>query len=208
MRRHVAVIPLLLIIVGAGSRGHGMTDLRERTTALTAGAAECEIGPRMGDYRGVSETQDKSSPRRPRQPATAPPRTAAAQPVKPVIPAAAAKRANASVIGMIIALVVSIAAFLPIVLMNPSRSPTASGPTSTSAPWPGNAADVAGFTPVTPETGDTFTSKLRPLGSRHAAPASPPGKSATSLPRNPSSAWSRPARPIPPGSCSRPRTPR
>ena len=41
------------------------------------------------------------------------------QPVKPVIPAAAAKRANASVIGMIIALVVSIAAFLPIVLMNP-----------------------------------------------------------------------------------------
>ena len=73
----------------------------------------------MGDYRGVSETQDKSTPAAPEashgnSPATAPP------PVKPVIPAAAAKRANASVIGMIVALVVSIAAFLPIVLMNPA----------------------------------------------------------------------------------------
>ena len=87
------------------------------------------------------------------------PDAAVQQPVRPVIPAAAAKRANASVIGMIIALVVSIAAFLPIVLMNPSpKSRRLPAGHRRRAPWPGNATDVAGFTPVAPETGDTFTS--------------------------------------------------
>lgn len=109
----------------------------------------------MGDYRGVSETQDKSTPAAPEashgnSPATAPP------PVKPVIPAAAAKRANASVIGMIVALVVSIAAFLPIVLMNPAPKSDGFHPNIDVTSVARNAADVAGFTPVTPAPGDTF----------------------------------------------------
>lgn len=80
------------------------------------------------------------------------------QPVKPVIPAAAAKRANASVMGMIIALVVSIAAFLPIVLMNPFPKSDGFRPDIDVSTVARNATDVAGFTPVAPETGDTFTS--------------------------------------------------
>jgi len=109
----------------------------------------------MGDYIGVSETQDKSTPAAPEashgnSPATAPP------PVKPVIPAAAAKRANASVIGMIVALVVSIAAFLPIVLMNPAPKSDGFHPNIDVTSVARNAADVAGFTPVTPAPGDTF----------------------------------------------------
>ena len=80
------------------------------------------------------------------------------QPVKPVIPAAAAKRANASVMGMIIALVVSIAAFLPIVLMNPFPKSDGFRPDIDVSTVARNAADVAGFTPVAPETGGTFTS--------------------------------------------------
>ncbi|MCX6497732.1 MAG: DUF4245 domain-containing protein [Arthrobacter sp.] len=80
------------------------------------------------------------------------------QPVKPVIRAAAAKRANASVIGMIIALVVSIGAFLPVVLMNPSPNGDGYRPNINVSAIAQNAAGVAGFTPVTPETGDTFRS--------------------------------------------------
>lgn len=79
-------------------------------------------------------------------------------PVKPVIPAAAAKRANASVIGMIIALIVSIAAFLPIVLMNPAPKTAGYHPDINVSAVARNATDVAGFTPVAPETGDTFSS--------------------------------------------------
>src|SRR6476620_2511880 len=109
----------------------------------------------MGDYRGVSETQDKSTPAAPEashgnSPATAPP------PVKPVIPAAAAKRANASVIGMIVALVVSIAAFLPIVLMNPLPKSEGFRPDINVSAVAGNAADVAGFTPAAPDTAGAF----------------------------------------------------
>ncbi|MCU1565932.1 MAG: hypothetical protein JWQ56_869 [Pseudarthrobacter sp.] len=77
-------------------------------------------------------------------------------PVKPVIPAAAAKRANASVIGMIIALAVSIAAFLPIVLMNPSPKNDGYHPDIDVSAAARNATDVAGFTPVAPDTGNTF----------------------------------------------------
>ncbi|TLM86195.1 DUF4245 domain-containing protein [Pseudarthrobacter sp. NamE5] len=77
-------------------------------------------------------------------------------PVKPVIPAAAAKRANASVIGMVIALVVSIAAFLPIILMNPLPKSEGYRPDIDVPATARNAADVAGFTPVAPDTGDTF----------------------------------------------------
>ncbi|MDQ1595477.1 MAG: hypothetical protein QOH40_2033 [Arthrobacter pascens] len=110
----------------------------------------------MGDYRRVSETQDKSAPDTPAAGHGSTP-DPAVQPVKPVIPAAAAKRANASVIGMIIALVVSIAAFLPIVLMNPAPKSDGFRPDINVSAVAGNAADVAGFTPVTPDTGDTFS---------------------------------------------------
>lgn len=110
----------------------------------------------MGDYRRVNETQDKSAPDTPAAGHGSTP-DPAAQPIKPVIPAAAAKRANASVIGMIIALVVSIAAFLPIVLMNPAPKSDGFRPNIDVSAVAGNAADVAGFTPVTPDTGDTFS---------------------------------------------------
>jgi hypothetical protein len=109
----------------------------------------------MRDYRRVSETQDKSTPTSPAA-GNAPGPAPSGQPVKPVIPAAAAKRANASVLGMIIALAVSIAAFLPIVLMNPSPKSEGFRPNIDVSAVAGNAADVAGFTPVTPATGDTF----------------------------------------------------
>ncbi|MDR6557051.1 hypothetical protein J2809_001402 [Arthrobacter pascens] len=104
----------------------------------------------------MSETQDKSAPDTPAAGHGSAP-DPAVQPVKPVIPAAAAKRANASVIGMIIALVVSIAAFLPIVLMNPAPKSDGFRPDIDVSAVAGNAADVAGFTPVTPDAGDTFS---------------------------------------------------
>lgn len=112
----------------------------------------------MGDYRRVSETQDRSAPenRAGGHGSSAASPNPATEPVKPVIPAAAAKRANASVIGMIIALVVSIAAFLPIVLMNPAPKTEGFRPDINVSAVAGNAAGVAGFTPVTPEPGDTF----------------------------------------------------
>src|SRR6476661_443205 len=115
----------------------------------------------MGDYRGVNELQD-TSPKAPGSPAggAAPDAEGAAggQPVKPVIRAAAAKRANASVIGMIIALVLSIGAFLPVVLMNPSPKSDGYHPDINVSAIAKNAAGVAGFTPVAPDTGDTFRS--------------------------------------------------
>ena len=89
--------------------------------------------------------------------APAPARDTAGQPpVKPVIAAAAAKRANASVMGMIIALLVSIAAFLPIVLMNPAPKSDGYRPNINVSAIAQNAADVAGFTPVAVNIGDTF----------------------------------------------------
>src|SRR6476469_7283261 len=113
----------------------------------------------MGDYRGVNELQD-TSPKAPGSPVggAAPDAEGAAggQPVKPVIRAAAAKRANASVIGMIIALVLSIAAFLPVVLMNPQPKSDGYRPDIDVASVARNAADVAGFTPVAPDTGNAF----------------------------------------------------
>ena len=120
---------------------------------------ECEIGPDMGDYRGVSELQD-TSPAAPGSPAgsapAAGPDASGQPPVRPVIAAAAAKRANASVMGMLIALVVSIAAFLPIVLMNPSPKTDGYRPNINVSASAQNAAGVAGFTPVAADTGDTF----------------------------------------------------
>jgi hypothetical protein len=126
-----------------------------------AGAAwgECELCTGIGDYGGVSEMQEKTSPTP--EPAgsgsnNGPGVQGGQPPVKPVIPAAAAKRANASVIGMIIALAVSIAAFLPIVLMNPSPKNDGYRPDIDVSAAARNATDVAGFTPVAPDTGNTF----------------------------------------------------
>ncbi|MGP0222707.1 DUF4245 domain-containing protein [Paenarthrobacter sp. NCHU4564] len=108
----------------------------------------------------MSETQDK--PAAGNNPAgaqahrnSAPDATDA--PFKPVIPAKAAKRANASVIGMVIALVLCVLAFLPVVLMNPAPKGEGFRPEVDVASAARNAGDVAGFTPVTPDTGDTFT---------------------------------------------------
>ena len=111
---------------------------------------------RIRDYGRVSEKQDTPvaecvpdstarDPENPGQPA-----------VKPVIAAKAAKRANASVIGMVIALLVCVLAFLPIVLMNPTPKSDGYRPDIDVAAIAANAKDVAGFTPVAPEPGDTF----------------------------------------------------
>lgn len=113
----------------------------------------------MGDYRGVSELQE-TPPAAAASPAGAAGREAPGRagqpPVKPVLSAGAAKRANASVIGMIIALVLSIGAFLPIVLMNPSPKTDGYRPDINVSAVAQNAAGVAGFTPAAPDTGDTF----------------------------------------------------
>jgi hypothetical protein len=113
----------------------------------------------MGDYRGVSEMHEKTTPAPdPSESGRAAEdiREADRPAVKPVIPAAAAKRANASVIGMIVALVVSIAAFLPVILMNPLPKSDGFRPDINVSAVAGNAADVAGFTPAAPDTAGKF----------------------------------------------------
>jgi hypothetical protein len=137
-------------------------------TAVRRRIGECELRTGMGDYGGVSEMQEKTSPTPEPTGSGSNGGTVGAggpAPVKPVIPAAAAKRANASVIGMIIALAVSIAAFLPIVLMNPSPNSDGYRPDIDVSAAARNATDVAGFTPVSPDTGNTF----RPNYARWAA---------------------------------------
>jgi hypothetical protein len=122
-------------------------------------AAEWKSHAGMGDYGGVNEMQEKTSPT-PDPAGTGGSGQAGAgdagAPVKPVIPAAAAKRANASVIGMVIALVVSIAAFLPVILMNPLPKSDGYRPDIDVAGISQRAADVAGFTPAAPDTGNAF----------------------------------------------------
>ncbi|WP_231391711.1 DUF4245 domain-containing protein [Arthrobacter sp. 35W] len=69
---------------------------------------------------------------------------------KPVIAAAAAKRANASVIGMILALLVSLAVALPVVLLNaPQKADSYRQPVIVSEVAE-QAKDAAGFTPLAP----------------------------------------------------------
>jgi hypothetical protein len=123
--------------------------------------SDCELHLSMGDYRSVSEMQEKTSPAP--DPSDSGRQaggtgTGGQAPVRPVIPAAAAKRANASVIGMIVALVLSIAAFLPVLLMNPLPKSDGFHPDIDVSTVARNAADVAGFTPVAPDTGGKFTS--------------------------------------------------
>ena len=134
----------------------------------------------MGDYRNVSETQDKSTPETQTAPSDTPAGTegsADTPVVKPVIRAAAAKRANASVIGMLIALVVSVAAFLPIVLMNPSPKTDGYRPNVNVSAIARNATGVAGFTPVAPGRRRHIQVRITPGGSPEPAAASPRGRS-------------------------------
>lgn len=76
---------------------------------------------------------------------------------KPVLNAKAAKRANASVVGMVMALLVCVLAFVPIVLMNPLPKSDGYRPNVNVSAVAANAAGVAGFTPVAPNVGDTFS---------------------------------------------------
>ncbi|MDP5227374.1 MULTISPECIES: DUF4245 domain-containing protein [Arthrobacter] len=73
---------------------------------------------------------------------------------KAVLSKNAAKRANASVIGMILALLVSLACILPVILLNaqPQQGPIT--PPVDVAGVSRNAASVAGFTPSVPELPD------------------------------------------------------
>ncbi|MFJ5955527.1 DUF4245 domain-containing protein [Paenarthrobacter sp. NPDC092416] len=119
--------------------------------------AGCVFTAAIRDYGRVSETQDKPVANNQPDAVGATPDSAADAPYKPVIPAKAAKRANASVIGMIIALVLCVLAFLPVVLMNPAPKGEGFRPAVDVSAVARNASDVAGFTPVTPDTGDTFT---------------------------------------------------
>jgi hypothetical protein len=72
-------------------------------------------------------------------------------PVKPVLTPAAAKRANASVIGMIMALLVSVLAIVPVVLLNAGQKTDPYRPSVDVASVAVNAKDVAGFAPVAPQ---------------------------------------------------------
>ncbi|MFI5086155.1 MAG: DUF4245 domain-containing protein, partial [Actinomycetales bacterium] len=77
--------------------------------------------------------------------------------VKPVIPAAAAKRANASVIGMVLALLVSLAVIIPVLALNPSRNADTYRPVVDVAATAQQAKDAAGFTPAAPALPDGWS---------------------------------------------------
>ncbi|WP_164520327.1 DUF4245 domain-containing protein [Specibacter cremeus] len=70
--------------------------------------------------------------------------------VKPVISAAAAKRANASVIGMILAMLATVAIVLVVVGLNPQKNATSYIQPVDVAAVAGQAAPVAGFAPAAP----------------------------------------------------------
>ncbi|PYI68417.1 DUF4245 domain-containing protein [Arthrobacter livingstonensis] len=72
-------------------------------------------------------------------------------PVKPVIAAAAAKRANASVIGMLLAMLATLAIVLTIVWLNPQRTAETYRQPVDVAAISANAAGTAGFTPAAPK---------------------------------------------------------
>lgn len=70
---------------------------------------------------------------------------------KPILTPAAAKRANASVIGMVMALLVSVLAIVPVVLLNASQKTDTFRPDVDVAAVAANAQPVAGFSPVVPQ---------------------------------------------------------
>ncbi|MFQ4147784.1 DUF4245 domain-containing protein [Arthrobacter sp. LAPM80] len=71
-------------------------------------------------------------------------------PVKPVIAAGAAKRANASVVGMLLAMLSTVAIVLTIVWLNPQHKADTYRQNINVQAVAGHAADTAGFTPVAP----------------------------------------------------------
>ncbi|MCQ9163560.1 DUF4245 domain-containing protein [Arthrobacter sp. STN4] len=72
-------------------------------------------------------------------------------PVKPVISPGAAKRANASMIGMLLAVLSTFAIVLTIVWLNPHRDAASYRQPVDVAAIAANAADPAGFQPATPK---------------------------------------------------------
>ncbi len=72
-------------------------------------------------------------------------------PVKPVIAAGAAKRANASVIGMLLAMLSTVAIVVTIVWLNPEPKADTYRSNIDVAAVAGHAADTAGFVPVAPD---------------------------------------------------------
>ncbi|WP_434618123.1 DUF4245 domain-containing protein [Arthrobacter sp. A5] len=101
----------------------------------------------------MTQTHDTDSSG-PNPPSAGPDRVPAATPavppavVRPVIPASAAKRANASVMGMILALLVTVAVVLPIILLNPHQNASAYRPGVDVPVVAGQAKDAAGFAPA------------------------------------------------------------
>lgn len=83
--------------------------------------------------------------------------TSPTPPVKPVIAAGAAKRANASVIGMLLAMFSTVAIVLTIVWLNPEPKADAYRQDIDVAAVAGHAADTAGFVPVTPALPDGWS---------------------------------------------------
>ncbi|MDQ4503685.1 DUF4245 domain-containing protein [Sinomonas sp. ASV322] len=69
---------------------------------------------------------------------------------KPVLTPAAAKRANASVIGMIMALAVSLLVLLPVVLLSATPQNPVKRPTVDVSAVASDAKGVAGFSPAAP----------------------------------------------------------
>lgn len=101
----------------------------------------------MRDHGGVSSTDH--APETHHAEATQGPEDAPA--VRPVLTPAASKRANASVIGMVMALLVSVLAIVPVVLLNAAPKTDTYRPDVDVAAVAANAKPVAGFAPVVPQ---------------------------------------------------------
>lgn len=85
---------------------------------------------------------------------------AAAQPVVPVLTPKQAKRANASVIGMLIALAATFALVVPVLLLNPTHTADTYKRDIDVATVSGEAADAAGYTPLAPALPEGWTSNF------------------------------------------------
>lgn len=78
------------------------------------------------------------------------PQNAPVKPVKPVIAAGAAKRANASVIGMLLAMLSTLAIVMVIVWLNPQQKADQYRQAIDVAGISAHATDIAGFVPLAP----------------------------------------------------------
>jgi hypothetical protein len=101
----------------------------------------------------VSSTHDHATPET--AAGTAAGRTE--QPVKPVLSPGAAKRANASVIGMIMALAVTLLALIPIILLSANSQTQVHRPSVDVAAIAADAKGVAGFAPVAPQLPEGYS---------------------------------------------------